>query len=549
VSIEPRDLLGTMDDLPERPARPRRSAATAEVQEGDSTADVLHGLAVADPEPLIEALGLEVAGSQGGKVFFKHPDGTSEQGGNVLDGSWQVWSGTIGATDRPVSTADLIGHILGIPFEQVMSQAEGPECPQWLPGRWHEAVRAARASSPIGAAAEAQRAGDEIAALMMAPEPISEGEPDEAPVDLIRAAIEREKDRLRIVQMARRELVAEEAATEIPPCYMAADLLARPLPPVEYRVDGLWPSGGKVLLSAQAKAGKTTLVLNLVRSLLTGEPFLGRFDVEPVERVALLDLELSEAMIQRWLADIDLGPDAARRLVLYPLRGLGRLLDLRAEPVVDLWAERLAPVDLVVVDPIGAALSPLGIEENSSTEVGGWLGGADALMTAAGVEMLMVHHHGHSGDRHRGTAKFLDWPDASWTLTRPKQDDEPEPEPEPDDLEEAFSVRTGQPRLFKAYGRDVEQRCSVVMGAGRRLIGGDATAGGASGAEVDLATEMLLAAGPMGVRVFYAEWASRAKEAGLRSSKPTARRAATAAWTQGRIPIEKAVQAWVPGIS
>ena len=53
-----------------------------------------------------------------------------------------------------------------------------------------------------------------------------------------------------------------------------------------YRVTGLWPTGGRVVLSAQHKAGKTRLTGNLIRSLVDGDLFLGAFTVAPAERVS-----------------------------------------------------------------------------------------------------------------------------------------------------------------------------------------------------------------------------------------------------------------------
>ncbi len=74
---------------------------------------------------------------------------------------------------------------------------------------------------------------------------------------------------------------------------------------MRFRVDGLLPSGSTGLLVAQAKAGKTTLLLNLVRCALSGEPLLGRFPVARVRgRFVLVNVELSELMLAAWLRDV-----------------------------------------------------------------------------------------------------------------------------------------------------------------------------------------------------------------------------------------------------
>jgi len=59
-------------------------------------------------------------------------------------------------------------------------------------------------------------------------------------------------------------------------------------------VRSLWPEGGKVLLAAHYKAGKSTLRDNAVRCLADGGQFLGRFDATSVTdgTIVVIDLEL-----------------------------------------------------------------------------------------------------------------------------------------------------------------------------------------------------------------------------------------------------------------
>ena len=82
------------------------------------------------------------------------------------------------------------------------------------------------------------------------------------------------------------------------------ELIARPDEP-QWRVEGLVPARGRLLVSAQRKAGKTTLAGNLSRSLLTGNPFLGRFPVRALAgRVGFLNYEVSGKQFARWMDDI-----------------------------------------------------------------------------------------------------------------------------------------------------------------------------------------------------------------------------------------------------
>jgi hypothetical protein len=89
----------------------------------------------------------------------------------------------------------------------------------------------------------------------------------------------------------------------IPDIINLHDFLAVPDVDAQYRINDLWPTGGNVLLAAQYKAGKTSLVANLLRSLADGQPFLGKFGTTPPQRITLFDDELDERMLRRWLRD------------------------------------------------------------------------------------------------------------------------------------------------------------------------------------------------------------------------------------------------------
>ena len=114
--------------------------------------------------------------------------------------------------------------------------------------------------------------------------------------------------------------VAAERAGTSPPfdAGLLDDVLARPLEP-PYRIEDVLPSDAGLLVVAQRKTGKTTLELNLARSLITGDKFLGRFAVRPVkDRVAILNYEVSAGQLARWANEAGVPKD---RLYLVNLRG------------------------------------------------------------------------------------------------------------------------------------------------------------------------------------------------------------------------------------
>lgn len=236
-------------------------------------------------------------------------------------------------------------------------------------------------------------------------------------------------------RIVRRERINEQG--ERPRLKIGADFLAEPDPPISYRLDELWPAGGRVLLAAQFKAGKTTAVGNLVRSLVDGEPFLGRFTVTSrASRVVVIDNELSEDMLRRWLRDQDI--QRQDLFATLSLRGKLSTFDILDPAVRREWADDLRAIDadVVVFDCLRPVLDALGLDENR--DAGRFLVAFDELLTEAGVsEALVIHHMGHNGERSRGDSRLRDWPDVEWRLVR--EDDDP-----------------SSPRYFSAYGRDVD---------------------------------------------------------------------------------------------
>ena len=134
----------------------------------------------------------------------------------------------------------------------------------------------------------------------MAPPPGGPEDPGAGPPDP-RTAIENRKNMLRVDGAARDELAAE-LAPPIPASFSGAEFLAQPDDLPACRIDGLWPMGGNVVLAAQFKAGKTTLRDNLIRCLVDGIPFLGRYPVTALPgRVFVIDCEMPERTARRWL--------------------------------------------------------------------------------------------------------------------------------------------------------------------------------------------------------------------------------------------------------
>ena len=125
------------------------------------------------------------------------------------------------------------------------------------------------------------------------------------------------------INIEAREL-AQQLHVEAQPPPGSDDLtvfLTQPDTDLRWRVNQLWPAGGRVLLAAAAKAGKTTLVgRNLLPALADGGKLLAHYDTTVCAgRIVYLNLEVSADQIRRWLRTTEISDTA--RVEVANLRG------------------------------------------------------------------------------------------------------------------------------------------------------------------------------------------------------------------------------------
>lgn len=286
--------------------------------------------------------------------------------------------------------------------------------------------------------------------------------------ELLWADVQQAKRGLRVRDQARAELDTEQRAADLstlPAAVTLADALLVPREGPKWRVDGLLHSGGNATLVAVQKAGKTTVVGNLIRSLVDGAPFLGEYDTERVDgRVALLNYEMEDQLQTEWLGA--LGVERTGHVVTFGFKG--HRVPLLDRSGIEWMAGQLRAVEaeVAILDPFGAAyLSAGGTDmDTNNTLVGQFLRGLDELKRLSGVRELVIPAHAkrdtaEGAERARGPAMLGDWPEAIWVLTRDKQ---------------------GR-RFFRAgEGRDVDvSECQVVMDPDSKrlaIVGGNRTA-------------------------------------------------------------------------
>jgi hypothetical protein len=208
------------------------------------------------------------------------------------------------------------------------------------------------------------------------------------------------------------------------------ELLSREYPEAGFIIEDLMLYGTNVFLVAAAKTGKTSMILNLMKSLADGTPFLGEFEVRDLSgRIAFFDFEMDERMTQSWFKKLDVkNPDKIQH---FAFRGLGNPFTNPA--ALDALAEELRfyDIEFLILDPFSSVFH--GKSQNENTEVKDVLKQIDEFKVKAGVKhLLMAVHAGRDQSKTRGATTLDDHPDALWYLTR-----------------------KNETRLFRAMGRDV----------------------------------------------------------------------------------------------
>ncbi|MFT3799461.1 AAA family ATPase [Microbacterium sp.] len=257
---------------------------------------------------------------------------------------------------------------------------------------------------------------------------------------------------MREADEAKRRYAEEKAGGLVIPKPTRLDrFLRREIPGEKYLIDGLLVTDGNAMLSAPRKYGKTTMIGNLCRSLVDGEPFLDHFEVMETRKVTLLDFEMTERQLQDWLRVQ--GIQHQRNLSVWPLRGLAATFNILDDRTRDRWARMIQDTgaEVLIVDPLRPVIDALGIKE--ANEVGPLLQAFAALKVEAGIrEGFVAHHHGHGAQRAVGDSRLETWPDAMWNGT---MEDPNDPE---------------MPHYFQALGRGVYvPRGVVVMDDFQRL--------------------------------------------------------------------------------
>jgi hypothetical protein len=338
----------------------------------------------------------------------------------------------------PSVLPEIEAGLLGNGSEPVSGLGTGPVHEASVPR--HDALRDAAASMMVkGVPEEAALAGVEAAGRAMG---LDKDRGERVFMAEVKAAVEsarkfdteeqkairRERDR----RHAKRVVDAEEASLTLPtlPTLSFREELAEPEHPEAYAIDELALEDGNVLIPALRKSGKTTLMFNLVRSLVDGHNFLDRFEVRQVEgSVVVLSYEMPRKTSKRWLNKI--GVENQDQVRFWHLKG---------EPILRFWqpdvqrhvADWLKSVacEVLMIDSAGAASRGLVKNHNDRAQVDAFTAAVDELKKAAGVrESYVVIHMGWAAQTAEddtahtlGSEAWEAWPEFIWPFEKDRGD-------------------------------------------------------------------------------------------------------------------------------
>jgi hypothetical protein len=183
-----------------------------------------------------------------------------------------------------------------------------------------------------------------------------------------------------------------------------------------YLIKGVLPRDGLAVVWGAKKNGKSFWVFDLIMHVVTGRQY--RSHKVRQGGVAYIALEGSsgfdnrvEAWRQRYCND----PDEELPLLLINER-LNLVNDYRV--LITAIRKQLPDVVLIVIDTLNRALAG---DENNSLDMGKFIRAADALGTAFGCLVLLIHHCGIAGSRPRGHTSLAGADDASIAIERNKE--------------------------------------------------------------------------------------------------------------------------------
>lgn len=177
-----------------------------------------------------------------------------------------------------------------------------------------------------------------------------------------------------------------------------ADMLARP--PQEWLVDGLIPEGSLCMIYGPSGHGKSFIALDVAHSVATGRAWLGhRIKAGPALYVLAEGVGGFPKRLAAWCEAKGMADPGPIRYIAEPVEFHDRK---KIQELCELLEREEHRPSLIVVDTLHASLN--GGNENDQTDMGIFVDGCKALITAFGCSVILIHHTGWDTSRERGSS-------------------------------------------------------------------------------------------------------------------------------------------------
>lgn len=205
---------------------------------------------------------------------------------------------------------------------------------------------------------------------------------------------------------------------QIPRPISLGKLLTTDWPEEIFIEGGLLSRGDALLIAAESKAGKSTLIGGLIRQMIIGGNFLGFKVVKPL-RVLYMQAELRESRLkERLIKTYSKLNNLAEHSYVWNTRGL-----VMIEENYDIVAESIQETkpDVVIIDPM---VNFHNFDENSATQMTQFFRKLDRLQHDFNVALVMAQHFKKQQDgnpknqtslleKMRGSSALRGWADTT----------------------------------------------------------------------------------------------------------------------------------------
>lgn len=239
--------------------------------------------------------------------------------------------------------------------------------------------------------------------------------------DLVQKTLER----MRATQTARDILLSESSGAKSPLQIIPwQQYLVSEGEEIEFTIDELHPKGSNSLLVAAAKSGKTTLLINLQRSLSQGTAFAEHWGTRAIQgKVAYLEFEMIAHVFRTWLVTNGV-PKLSKIVVPQHLRGYASpfISPQSRDHLIDWLGTN--DVECLIIDPIARAWQGIVDNENDNSQVARFTHILDEVKNEAGVvDLIVATHTGRTAyaqdeEHARGATRLEDWADSLWYYMR-----------------------------------------------------------------------------------------------------------------------------------